>query len=472
MKKRNDSKKQTKQNRDRQQVKPDEAPRASAIEDPAASNGGFDLRGSRQISAQAPGSLPAEIKDTQELTEKSSTEPDKVKEEDISDALQAELQKKLQECSDMAPEGRFYGHNVRAHDAEKKKTVHPVKVILILLAVILALMILAVAAFAVISSRGKSELLGKKENDVEFSVPDNVDAKIADENTGDVIYKGKKYCYNDRVTSILCMGVDREELNTTGSVGAGDSGQADSLFLLAIDTDTGETTMIGISRDSMVDVNVYSNTGSYLKTDKLQLCLAYTYGDGREMSCENTVRSVSRLLYGIPINSYAAIDLSAIPVLNDAVGGVEVTVLEDLTIKDPSLTVGDRILLRGQQAEWYVRSRLVEEAEATADANNLRMERQKQYLSAFARKVIDATKADMTLPITLYNVASDYMVTDVSASKVAYLASLMVQKGFDASSILTVPGKSTMGETYAEFHVDEEALYEMILDVFYIEQVE
>ena len=393
-------------------------------------------------------------------------------EEDISQSLQEELQKKLQESPDLTAGNRFYGHDVRQHDKEPKKRIRPLKVILILLAVILALMLLAVAAFALISSRGKSELLRKRESDVEFRVPDKVDAKIADENTGDVIYKGKKYCYNDKVTSILCMGIDREELNTTGSVGAGDSGQADSLFLLVIDTETGKTTIISISRDSMVDVNVYSNTGSYLNTEKLQLCLAYTYGDGREMSCENTVRSVSRLLYGIPINSYAAIDLSAIPVLNDAVGGVEVTVLEDLTIKDPSLTAGERILLRGQQAEWYVRSRLVEEKEATADANNLRMERQKQYLSAFAHKVLQASKEDMTLPITLYDVASDYMVTDVSAAKVAYLASLMVQKGFDASSILTVPGESTMGETYAEFHVDEEALYEMILDVFYTEQVQ
>lgn len=393
-------------------------------------------------------------------------------EENISQSLQEGLQERLKNYKGSPFQEEFQGHDVRRHDNMKKKKIRPLKILLIILAVILALLIFAVAAFAVLSSQGKSSLLAKKESDVKFSVPSKVDAKIANENTGDVIYKGKKYCYNDKVTSILCMGVDQEALNTSGSVGAGDSGQADSLFLLVIDTQTGKTSMISISRDSMVDVNVYSNTGSYLNTEKLQLCLAYTYGDGRKMSCENTVRSVSRLLYGIPINSYAAIDLSAIPVLNDAVGGVEVTILEDLTIKDPTLTVGEKITLRGQQAEWYVRSRLSEEPEATADANNYRMERQKQYLSAFAHKVLDATKQDLALPITLYNVASDYMVTNVSASKVAYLASLMVQKGFDDNSILTVPGKSSMGETYAEFHVDEEALYEMILDVFYIEQAE
>lgn len=402
---------------------------------------------------------------------KKQSEKQYMEEENLSANLQEGLQQKLEKCG-IIPKEEFYGHDLRAMDSERKHKVSPLKILLIVLAVILALMILAVASFAVMRQQGKNSLLARKDSDVEFSVPDKVDAKIANENTGEVIYKGKKYCYNDKVTSILCMGVDTEQLNTTGSVGAGDSGQADSLFLMVVDTESGKTTLLSISRDSMVDVNVYSNTGSYLNTEKLQLCLAYTYGDGREMSCENTVRSVSRLLYGIPINSYAAIDLSAIPVLNDAVGGVEVTILEDLTIKDPTLIAGERIMLRGQQAEWYVRSRLSEEPEATADANNYRMERQRQYLGAFAHKVLAATKEDLTLPVTLYNVASDYMVTNVSASKVTYLASLMVQGGFDTSSIVTVPGKSTMGETYAEFHVDEEALYEMILDIFYVEQAE
>ena len=34
----------------------------------------------------------------------------------------------------------------------------------------------------------------------------------------------------------------------------------------------------------------------------------------------------------------------------------------------------------------------------------------------------------------------------------------------------SVPGEVTMGEKYAEFHVDDKELYEMILDIFYIPQ--
>ena len=104
-----------------------------------------------------------------------------------------------------------------------------------------------------------------------------------------------------------------------------------------LDTKTGKSRLIAISRDTMTDVNVYSDLGNFIGTEKLQLCLAYTYGDGKEKSCENTVRAVSRLFYGMPVAAYAALDLDAITVLTDAVGGVEVPVTKDLTIQNPSL---------------------------------------------------------------------------------------------------------------------------------------
>lgn len=62
------------------------------------------------------------------------------------------------------------------------------------------------------------------------------------------------------------------------------------------------------------------------------------------------------------------------------------------------------------------------------------------------------------------------MVTNVTAPKVAYLASLLVEHGFSATDIASVPGKASMGEKYAEFKVDQKALYELILETFYIKE--
>ena len=201
----------------------------------------------------------------------------------------------------------------------------------------------------------------------------------------------------------------------------------------------------------------------------MQLCLAYAYGDGKESSCENTKKSVSRLLYGMPVDAYAAIDLPAISVLNDAIGGVEVDVLEDLSNLDPALTEGAHVLLQGSQAETYVRSRDAEGPDAPVDSNNARMARQKQYLTNFISKTLSAAKKDITVPLTLYQAITSYMVTDIDASEVTYLASLVLQGGFGDQDIINVPGEVQMGEEFAEYHVDEKGLYEIILDVFYTE---
>ena len=296
---------------------------------------------------------------------------------------------------------------------------------------------------------------------------DELAAKIACEQGKEVTYQGEKYVYNEDLVSILFLGVDKEAFEEGGTVGDGKAGQADALFLLVLDTKTGKSRLIAISRDTMTDVNVYSDLGNFIGTEKLQLCLAYTYGDGKEKSCENTVRAVSRLFYGMPVAAYAALDLDAIAVLTDAVGGVEVTVTKDLTIQDPSLKEGERKVLTGEQAQWYVRSRLVEEKEATADANSDRIERQKQYLAAFGGKAAEQFRKNPLFLLTLYQKIKDFSVTNLSAAEVTYLGTLLFRGGFQDTGILSIKGEASMGETYAEFHVDEQAMYEMVLEVFY-----
>jgi LCP family protein required for cell wall assembly len=261
------------------------------------------------------------------------------------------------------------------------------------------------------------------------------------------------------------MGVDREEFNEGSTYQEG--GQADSLFLMVIDTSTGETKMVPISRYTMVPIDEYHEDGSYWRQNEIQVLLAYTYGDGREASCENTTTAISRLLYGMPISGYVAIDLSGIGVLNDAVGGVTVEVLEDLTEADSELYVGNTVTLMGQQAETYVRSRKSEGTDLEIDNNAPRVERQTQYLNAFLSTTMSQMKTSPTLPLKLYNIASDYTITDVSAAEALYLMTTMAKTGMEAE-VVTIPSTAKKGE-YTEVYVDEDALYEVILDVFYTE---
>lgn len=337
---------------------------------------------------------------------------------------------------------------------KKKTTVTPFRVLVFLLCVLAVFLLAAIGMLL----KGKMDLKQSKAGG-ETRVPEGVQAE---EDGKYILYKGEKYCYNEDNINILCMGIDKS-IEASEGESMGGNGQADALVLAVIDSKTGKLSLVNISRDTMVDVNKYNTEGQYLGTGNMQICLSYAYGDGREKSCQNTAESVSRLMYGVPINAYAAIDYLGISVLNDAVGGVQVEVMEDLTKADPTLEAGKTMILKGQQAHTYVRSRNTE----LLDSNNLRMARQKQYMSSFLKTVIDRTKTDFELPVKLYQTASEYMVTDIGISKFTYLTSLALTSDFTEADLYSVEGEVIQGETYAEFIPDEQQLFELILEVFY-----
>lgn len=343
---------------------------------------------------------------------------------------------------------------------DKQKIVSPLKVLVVLLCIFIGLLFGAVGVFFGLRAKGKEQLQKNSEETV-ISAPSQVQV----ENEGKtVVYNGKKYCYNEDIISILCMGIDKS-IDETSVESIGENGQADALVMLVLDTTAGEMSLVNIPRDVMVDVSKYNVRGQYLGVENMQICLAYAYGDGKEKSCTNTIEAVSRLLYGMPIHGYAAIDFDCISVLNNAVGGVTVQVMEDLTMVDAQLWEGNTVTLTGEQAHKYVRSRNVE----VLDSNNSRMARQKQYLLAFMQKAFAVSKENLEVPLTLYQAASRYMVTDIGASQVTYLASQVMGTGLTEGVIKTIPGQVVKGEVYAEFIPDEQGLYQLILEVFYKE---
>lgn len=361
--------------------------------------------------------------------------------------------------SSQKPDPKARKKSGRKQKAPRKKK-GPLIAVLIIFGILVLLLATAVGAYFYLNKKGEAQL---KKNQSIASITAPEEASSEDDGKT-IVYNGAKYKYNEDNINILFMGVDRD-MQDTGEKVIGENGQADVLIWAALDSKTGHLSLINISRDAMVDVNKYNVEDKYLGTDKMQLCLAYSYGDGKEKSCENTLQSVSRLMYGMPVNAYVAIDYSAIAPLNDAIGGVTVNVLEDLTQSDSALKAGETVTLHGEQAQTYVRSRNTE----VLDSNNQRMERQKQYIDAFLQQTISQTKKNLTLPVTLYNDVSDYMVTNISASEVTHLATLMIQNGVSGGDILTVPGEVTQGDVYAEFNPDDKELYKLILSVFYKE---
>lgn len=339
---------------------------------------------------------------------------------------------------------------------EKK---HKIKKILMVILIIFMVMVSVALIAAALYLKGRQRMTSMK--DVALEAPKEL--QVASENNGKIVsYKGETYYLNEDVTNILCIGVDRKALEEQELVGYG--GQADSLFLAVLDGKTGKASIIGLSRDSMVDVDVYDINGGFVETKKQQLCLSYAYGDGLETSCENTVKSVTRLLYGVPVHGYVAIDMGAIGALNDLLGGVEINpAQEDRKYFDFTLNREGPIVVNGQEAEIFIRFRDTEELES----NNDRIRRQKTYLLAFANTVLAKTKEDVTTPVKLYQEVIDDVVTDLSVSDISYLASKAVNCTLSMDNLTVVQGEVQKVGEYAGFYPDATMLYELILDTYY-----
>ncbi|MBR6627290.1 MAG: LCP family protein [Lachnospiraceae bacterium] len=280
-------------------------------------------------------------------------------------------------------------------------------------------------------------------------------------------YNGQIYEYNDSITTFLILGIDKYNAVKEAKNGIL-GGQSDVMFLAVLNGDAKRVDLIAINRDTICDVDVYNEAGEYLATVPKQITLQHGYGDGKELSCERTMATVSRLFYGLPIHGYASVNISAIPVINDAVGGVEVTLPHDMEWYKKidgtkSLKAGTKLMLKGEGATYYIQSRDCTEFNSAG----MRLERQKQYLEAYAQRAIAACKEDITMPVKLYKAISKYLVTDISIDEVTYLATTLLGYDFSGANIHSLAGETVATESFEEFHLDQQALYDTIIEVFY-----
>ncbi len=347
--------------------------------------------------------------------------------------------------------------NEENNDKPKGKMKTWKKVLLIILAVVIALDVCLVSIFGILYFKGKKAAM--PEVSPTIVPPEGIDDIVTDDDGRSVYYLGKEYVYNDNITTCLVMGTDISDY-TYGVIGK--NGEADALVLMTFDTSSGRVCAINISRDSMTDIKVYSTDGIMTGTQEAQICLAYEYGDGRETSCQNVADAVSGLLCGVPVVRYISLDISAMAVLTDAVDGVEVPEYDERY----SNKTGDMITVFGDEARKYVQSR----DHSDIASNSVRMQRQTEFLRAFAAKTITKTKSDISTPKRLFDLLGDYMITDVDASLVTYYATNYINKDCKIE-FMTVPGTVTVGDNgYAQYHVDKLGVYEMVLSVFYNEK--
>ncbi|MDD2981678.1 MAG: LCP family protein [Hespellia sp.] len=333
------------------------------------------------------------------------------------------------------------------------------KVILSVFLVLLVVVLGAGGSFFYLRAQGEKKLKTK----VAAQKKETSSERKEEEGTY-ITYNNKKYRYKEDVINFLCLGIDKDipidEKRDTGS-----EGLSDTIVVASLDTDTNELKFISIPRDTIVPVKEMDTEGNFTKTENQQITLQYAYGQTAEDSCQLMADAVSNLLYKVPIQRYCSINFEALPVMNDAIGGVDVVALETVEWYAGAFYEGEQLHLEGQMALDYVRQR----DESVFASSMGRIERQKQYIVSYIDKAKTVIKDNPTLPITVFQELQGNMCTNITVEDISYLVPELLTVSISGDNMCMIPGDVADAGEHEEYHVQTEPLKELVVNTFYEE---
>lgn len=359
------------------------------------------------------------------------------------------------------------------------------KIFGILTALIASIVAVLCLAFVVLYKSGEASLA----NAVEKKAPtaegfDEEEALLAKEKAGLatvtwqddwVALDGKAYEYDEDIINLLFLGIDRAgSISTETNLDNWKAGQADAIFILSLNPDKKTIRIVGIPRNSMVDVDIYDQNARQMETIHNQICLQYGYAGGGENGLHAMKDAASKLLYDLPIHGAFAIGYDAVSIINDKVGGVDVEVLEDMPEKNKAFVLGNTVHLDGKLALQYVRERDYYQL----GSPTLRLKRQKQYITALIQAAKTCVKQDPLLVTDLYNSITKYMNTDVTVDEAVYLVRQALDYQFDGDSFYLLQGddvsvpftrKDGTEDFYDDYYLREDSIRQVMIDAFYNE---
>lgn len=323
------------------------------------------------------------------------------------------------------------------------------KRVLFLLAGVIVVLLIGMVAYVVVMNQRRAVHIGYREDGQTVTRP-----------VGNGITKnGKTYVYNDHLSNFLFMGVDYWD--TVSSITSReDAGRADAIFLVSYDRALETARILIIPRDTITEIETFNPMGRSLGLSEDHLNIQYTFGDGKNGSCELMKTAVSKLLNGISIQGYCALHMGGMGALADAVDGVEV-VLPDDSLADlgDEYKKGSTILITGENAETFLRRRDITETQSAI----VRQDRQKVFLDAYIAKAKEISDQNASIVTKIYDSVQSYLITNMGNDLFAKLLT--------ASQLptQTVPGTGTQGQLYDEYYVDHDGLDDLILELFYRE---
>jgi len=290
-----------------------------------------------------------------------------------------------------------------------------------------------------------------------------------------VVYDGKIYEYREDVLNFLLMGIDHGgKLSSETELSDWNAGQADTIFLVTLDQTDKKISVIGIPRNSMVNLDIFNSESEHIETIYNQICLQYAYAGGGELGLQKMKESVSELMHGLPIHGACAVSFDAISVITDSLGGIEVVVPDDMTEYNRAYVQGSTQRLTGKNVVNYLRYRQY----SALGSPTTRLTRQKDFMRVAAERVMQEIKANPMFVKNIYESVKPYMNTDISVDEAVYTASKAIDCTLAEQSFYQLTGTDKAEyfirdngseDFYDDYYIDEDALQKIMFEVFYRE---
>lgn len=275
----------------------------------------------------------------------------------------------------------------------------------------------------------------------------------------------KKYTLDHPVKTYLFLGTDKSG-NEEATDDEYQGSMADALMLVVIDEQEKSYGILQLNRDTITEVPMLLADGTANASAKMQLCTAHWYGKDKTASCENTVNTVSKMLGGVPIDGYYALQMEAMSLLNHEVGGVTVTLEDDMTSLDPEMKKGATLTLTDHQAELLIQTRYAMDD----DRNTERMRRQQIFMKAFMNKMKEKNAEDVNATIELYDRLRPYATENINMNELTTI--LQNMQGYSDKGIIIIDGESRIGEKlhdgekHWEFYMDKDSLESAMKELY------
>jgi anionic cell wall polymer biosynthesis LytR-Cps2A-Psr (LCP) family protein len=266
----------------------------------------------------------------------------------------------------------------------------------------------------------------------------------------------RTYRYDHDILTYLFIGTD-DSGNEFGTGTDYRGRMADFLLVATFDKTDKTYGFLQINRDTMTEVERIDNDGTELGPMEMQICVSHWYGTDEVSSSVITTQTVSDFLGGLHVDGYYTLHMSDVGKLNSLVGGVQITIDEDLTKIDPAMKPGATIVLDDMQAQRYVRARM----DVGDGENTSRMKRQTVYLNAFMDQALAKLQEDPKFIDEMFDTFEDVAVTDISKKELSVIGQQM--RTGENKGILQIEGETKIGQAlgdgvdHTEFYADEKS---------------